>query len=512
MQKPQETDLIAGDRQWSIEDVLAVCEGRSKIRLAEAPSWRENISRGAEIVERFWREGRVVYGVTTGFGASCDVIVPHELVEELPRQLIRFHGCGLGAALDETAGAAVLCARLISLCRGMSGIRLEVLEAITVLLNRRIIPVIPEEGSVGASGDLTPLSYAAAVLIGDRDVYQSGHRRPASEVFAEENIQALVLRPKEALAIMNGTAMMTGLACQIYARAEYLLRLATRITSMVIDTSGGNKAHFHPRLFEVKPHPGQARVAAWIWHDLADMNGAGSRLQDRYSMRCAPHILGILADALPGIRQTIEIELNSANDNPLIDVDDEAVYHGGHFYGGHIGYAMDCLKIAVAHVADLLDRQLAALFDRPGNNGLPPNLSGALGDRKMINHGLKALQIGVSAWTSEALQHGMPATLFSRSTESHNQDKVSLGTTAARDCLRVIELVEQVAAGCLVAAVQAARLRRRDAGQWGTSTTGKMADALQDIVPFVEDDCELEQPLRSLLEKIRERGLVFEFE
>jgi histidine ammonia-lyase len=175
-----------------------------------------------------------------------------------------------------------------------------------------------------------------------------------------------------------------------------------------------------------------------------------NRLQDRYSIRCAPHIIGVLVDSLPWLRQFIETELNSANDNPIIDGIGEHVLHGGHFYGGHIAFAMDGLKNAVANISDLLDRQMALLMDTKFNHGLPANVSGASAERAMINHGFKAVQIGCSAWTAEALKLTMPASVFSRSTECHNQDKVSMGTIAARDCLRVLQLTEQVAAASLL--------------------------------------------------------------
>jgi histidine ammonia-lyase len=198
------------------------------------------------------------------------------------------------------------------------------------------------------------------------------------------------------------------------------------------------------------------QVAAWLRKDLAiDAPTAPlHRLQDRYSLRCAPHVLGVLADSLNWLRSFIEIELNSANDNPIIDAEAERVLHGGHFYGGHIAFAMDSLKTLVANVADLLDRQLALLVDVRYNHGLPSNLSGAPADRAMLNHGFKAVQIGTSAWTAEALKNTMPASVFSRSTECHNQDKVSMGTIAARDAIRVLELTEQVAAATLLAANQ----------------------------------------------------------
>lgn len=288
-----------------------------------------------------------------------------------------------------------------------------------------------------------------------------GERRQSADVHRELGWAPLVLRPKEALALMNGTAVMTGLACLAFARADYLLQLATRITALNVVALQGNPEHFDERLFAAKPHPGQMQVAAWLRKDLAiDAPTAPlHRLQDRYSLRCAPHVLGVLADSLNWLRSFIETELNSANDNPIIDAEAERVLHGGHFYGGHIAFAMDSLKNLVANVADLLDRQLALLVDERYNHGLPSNLSGAPADRAMINHGFKAVQIGTSAWTAEALKNTMPASVFSRSTECHNQDKVSMGTIAARDAIRVLELTEQVAAATLLAANQGVWLR-----------------------------------------------------
>ena len=228
-----------------------------------------------------------------------------------------------------------------------------------------------------------------------------------------------------------------------------------------------------------------------------------TRLQDRYSLRCAPHIIGVLEDSLPWLRQFIENELNSANDNPIIDAEDEHVLHGGHFYGGHIAFAMDSLKTAVANLADLMDRQMAQLMDTKFNHGLPANLSGATTEQSMINHGFKALQIAVSAWTAEALKLTMPASAFSRSTECHNQDKVSMGTIAARDCIRILELSEQVAAATLLAVVQGVELRdNKEALSPALKTT---IDQLRQYSPFLSNDRALEGELRLCLELIRQQ-------
>lgn len=501
---------VCFDAGWrSVEDIVALAERSAAASLSPAPEFRAAIARGADFLDRRLAEAGVIYGVTTGFGDSCTIAIQPELIADLPRHLYTFHGCGLGAHFSPSETRAMIAARLTSLCKGFSGVSVGLLEQLTQLLAQDILPAIPCEGSVGASGDLTPLSYLAAVLCGEGEVLRAGVAVPAAAVLADAGIPPLRLRPKEALAIMNGTAVMTGLACLNYARAEYLTRLTTRITALASFALDGNAEHFDETLFSVKPHPGQQAVAGWLRGDLPILASAANdkRLQDRYSIRCAPHVIGVLADAMPWLRSYIENELNSANDNPIIDAAGERVLHGGHFYGGHIAFAMDSMKNAVANLADLLDRQMALLVDGRYSNGLPANLSGVAGPRAAINHGLKALQISVSAWTAEALKLTMPASVFSRSTECHNQDKVSMGTIAARDCTRVLELTEQVAAGLLITVRQAVWLRCRLHGSaLPSAVLQRMIDALAADIAVIEEDRRLEANLRLLLERIRSRA------
>jgi histidine ammonia-lyase len=346
-------------------------------------------------------------------------------------------------------------------------------------------------------------------MCGEREVLRDGVQVPAAQALEVAGITPLRLRPKEGLALMNGTAVMTALACMAYDRAEYLVRLTTRITALASFAMDGNAHHFDEVLFSAKPHPAMQQVAAWLRSDLPtdQWERNGKRLQDRYSIRCAPHVIGVLADAMPFFRSSIENELNSANDNPLIDPDGERVLHGGHFYGGHIAFAMDGMKNAVANLADLLDRQMALLVDSRYNHGLPANLSGATGPRAAINHGLKALQISASAWTAEALKLTMPASVFSRSTECHNQDKVSMGTIAARDCLRVLELTEQVVAALLITVRQGVWLRiRATPDVLPQAALADMMEALAADIKVVEEDRRLEPDLRLLLARIRSKA------
>lgn len=500
--------VIIGAGRLCIEDIVALADRERPVQITADPAFRARITRGADFVDRLIAEDGVVYGVSTGYGDSCTVTVPPSLVAELPHHLYTYHGCGLGRFLTAEETRAVLATRLVSLARGMSGVSIGLLEQLEALLRHDILPRIPAEGSVGASGDLTPLSYVAAVLCGEREVTLQGEAMPAAVALAQHGRAPLRLRPKEGLAIMNGTAVMTALACLAWQRADYLVRLSTRLTAFAVLASAGNAHHFDEPLFAVKPHVGQQRIAARLRADLSCGRPTRNeqRLQDRYSLRCAPHVIGVLEDAMPFFRSTIENELNSANDNPIIDPDLELVLHGGHFYGGHIAFVMDSMKNLLANLADLMDRQMALLVDARYSHGLPANLSAARPDRAAINHGLKALQISVSAWTAEALKLTMPASVFSRSTECHNQDKVSMGTIAARDCLRVLELTEQVAAAMLITARQGIALRQRLQPDLsiGAALNAMHAD-LSERLPLIEEDRALDRELLTLIDAIREQ-------
>ncbi len=498
--------IIINGRALTIEEVCALAEQSESIQLSDNTDFVKRIDKGAEFIDKLLQEEGCIYGVTTGYGDSCTTSIPLENVADLPKHLYTFHGCGLGKHFDNQQTRAILVVRLNSLAQGFSGVRYQLLQQITLLLQQDILPLIPEEGSVVASGDLTPLSYLAAALAGEREVFYQNKKQLTEEVFSQLNIAPLTLKPKEGLAIMNGTAVMTAVACLAFQRAKYLSQLCTRITSLALVALKGNAYHFDEKLFSVKPHNGQISVAKRIREDLQLATEAprnDSRLQDRYSLRCAPHVIGVMEDTLPWFRQFIENELNSANDNPIIDAEGEHVLHGGHFYGGHIAFAMDSMKIAVANLADLMDRQMAQLMDTKFNHGLPANLSGAKKDQAMLNHGFKAIQIAVSAWTAEALKNTMPASVFSRSTECHNQDKVSMGTIAARDCVRILELTEQVAAATLIAVVQGVELRGQQ--EILSPNLQKTIQQVRDEINFLETDRAMEKELRLCIQLIRKR-------
>lgn len=503
--------LVIGEQALTIEQIVAVAQYRCHVALPATAEWRQLIQRGADFLDQLLEDEGVIYGVTTGYGDSCLVEIPTHQVHELPLHLSRFHGCGLGQNLDLITARAVVVTRLCSLARGYSGVSLALLERLVWMLNENIIPVIPSEGSVGASGDLTPLSYIAGALVGERDVYLQSQQKivPIAEVYAEQKIEALVLRPKEGLALMNGTAVMTAIACLNYKKAEQISLSSTLVTAMNVLALEGNPSHFDEVLFAQKPHQGQQQIAAqlryWLNSEVQTAHQS-PRLQDRYSLRCAPHVIGVFEDSKVWLRQFIENELNSSNDNPLIDPVNLRVLHGGHFYGGHIAQAMDSLKIMIANIADLMDRQLAQLVDHKMNHGLPRNLTGSSLERLPLNHGFKAVQIGVSAWTAEALKQTVAASIFSRSTECHNQDKVSMGTIAARDASRVILLTEQVMAALSCAAVQAIQLKGLNT-QLGQVLTQFQQWVLESFT-FVEEDRPLQQDLQRLVDRFEQFDLL----
>ncbi len=496
----------------TIEHLGLIAKKEATLKLNTDRDFETLIQKGADYLKNELHNEGYIYGVTTGYGDNVTRSVPIEYVHELPKHLMRFHGCGMGTFLTPKQTRCVLAVRLASLCKGFSGVNFELLKRLEQLLALDILPMIPSEGSVGASGDLTPLSYIAAVLYGERTVWYNGKECPSIDVLNEHNITPYTLQPKEALAIMNGTAVMAALASEAYLRAEYLVEISSRLTALTCIALEGNPIHFDDVLFSAKPHKGPAQVASFISRDLKNVpeHFPTHRLQDRYSTRCAPHVIGVLADFLPQFKETIETEINSACDNPLIDLTgkEPRILSGGHFYGGHIAFVADSLKNLVANIADLLDRQLATLVDPKMNHGLPANISGSTGPESVINHGLKAVQIATSAWAAEALKNTMPASVFSRSTESHNQDKVSMGTIAARDSIRVLELTEQVCAAHMVATLQAIRIRLNSGNlkkENLTKDTIQYIDAIHDIIPYITDDQPLDYVLRTLVSLIKLR-------
>jgi histidine ammonia-lyase/phenylalanine ammonia-lyase len=407
------------------------------------------------------------------------------------------------------------------LAKGNSGVRVEVVERLLDLLNNDVLPLIPERGSCGASGDLVPLSYVGRALMGETRVAFDGETQGASGVLRQLGLEPLVLEAKEGLALTNGTSYMTAFACLAVGAAHDLADLTDLLTAMASESLLGNRGHFNAFLFDAKPHPGMVQSARNIRTLLADSRLAldseeiaASRLdgadfvelerhvQDRYSIRCAPHVTGVLRDVLAWVEQWVTTEINSSDDNPLFNVEGHRAESGGNFYGGHMGQAMDSLKVALANLCDLIDRQLELVVDEKFNAGLTANLIRrfeASDPEAGLHHGFKGMQLCCSAMTAEAMKLCNPATIHSRSTECHNQDKVSMGSIAARDARTIVELAQNIAAIHLIACCQALELR----GVEGCSPRTRAAfELVRERVAFLDEDRYLDEDIAATVELI----------
>ena len=502
-----DTLYIDGDH-LTIEDVCAVADGRA-VALPPDGSVQAAMQKSRAFLEAYIANGYPTYGVTTGFGDSCNNRIHPEKADLLQQAIVRYHGIGVGAKLPHRAARAVALCRLNSNIKGgYSAIRLELAEMMLTLLNKDIIPVIPELGSVGASGDLTPLSYLGAVIMGERTVYYKGRIVPTAEAFEAEGIRPLPLAAKEGLAIMNGTSVMTAVAALSWRDAARLSRISDFVTAATTEITAGNEVPFRAKVSEIKNHAGQIESAAAVYAVLKDskrcrtyedllgtIGGIGDKgyekldvkIQNRYSIRCAPQINGVLRDTLRIAKNWIEEEINSANDNPLIDAEAGAVFNTGNFYGGHICAACDYLRIALGNISDLADKQAEDIIDGKFN-GLTENLipyTDAAAPEAGLRFGFKAAQITISALRAEIMHECAPVSIHSSPTEALNQDKVSLGTIAARKLRDQIELLYLQFGVHLLAVAQAIDLIGRTEF---SPFTQKVHAEIRKHSAFVQDD------------------------
>lgn len=443
-----------------------------------------------------------IYGITTGLGDSCQRYVDPSQSSSLQLNLVRYLGCGGGKNLSLEASRATFLIHFITLCKGYSAVSPKLIEHMKLFLERDWIPVIPREGSLGASGDLVPLSYIARALVGEAEVYVSETKTVHSaELLQQAGIAPLKLKPKEGLSLVNGVAAMAGQMLINLQDAEFLSQMALLSTSWLCLALGGKSEAFSPLIHEqAKNQKGQALAAQKIRELLqsedysTNSNAIGVMggttdgfVQDRYSLRCTPQIMGPILDTIELGWMWNENEINACSDNPVISPTGD-VAMGGNFYGGYLSLGTDYLKISLANVADLLDRQLMLIIDDKSNRGLPPNLAAweniPAGERH-LHHGLKGLHQATSAITAEIMAKAIPNSIFSRSSESHNQDKVSMGMGAANQCSDMIEQLYRVQTMHLVCLAQALDLRKiKLKGEYSRL----VYDKLRDIVPFVSKD------------------------
>ncbi|MCL5745190.1 MAG: histidine ammonia-lyase, partial [Acidobacteria bacterium] len=440
-----------------VGQVCAVAGGAERVAVSAAAL--EGMRRSRAVIERLAAGDEPVYGVNTGVGLLADVRIAREELDRLQRNVVRSHCAGVGEPLERDEVRAMMLIRANTLAKGFSGIRPVVAERLCELLNHGVTPVVPSQGSVGASGDLAPLAHIALVLIGEGEAEFGRVRYPGGEALRRAGLEALELEPKEGLSLINGTQGMLATGCLQLEAAEVLADTADVVCAMTLDALRGTPRAFDPRVHAVRPHPGQVRSAARLARLLEDSeirasHAACRRVQDAYSLRCAPQVHGAVRDTLAEARRVFSIELNAATDNPLVFGDE--ILSGGNFHGEPLAFALDYVAIALSALSSISERRVDRLVNPALNENLPPFLAGHAG----LESGLMMAQVSAAALVGENRVLSHPASTGSITTSGNKEDFVSMGMTSALKWKRVVRNTRTVLAIETLAAARALDILR----------------------------------------------------
>lgn len=463
-----------------VKDFLGNSE--STVEITEDAYKRVDASR--KVVENIIAEGKTIYGITTGFGLFCDVLISKEKVEDLQTNLIRSHACGVGKSFEQPVALLMMVFRLNTMLKGHSGVTRELVEQLRLYINKRIIPVVPEQGSLGASGDLAPLSHMALTLIGEGEVFFMDERRNTRDVLESLGIEPITLQAKEGLALINGTQPMTAQGVINYIEADKLMHDSLWIASLTHQALNGITDAYNHQIHESRGYPEQIYVAEKMLEylegsQLTTRQGE-VRVQDGYSIRCIPQVHGASLQTLNYVKEKLEIEMNAANDNPLIFSEDE-VYSGGNFHGQPIAIAMDLLKIGVAEIANITERRIERLVNPALNGDLPAFLSPEEG----LQSGAMILQYTAASLVSENKTLAHPASVDSIPSSANQEDHVSMGTIGARHARDIINNARYVVATELFIAMTGAEIKGKDKL---SPATRKKFDEYRLIADFIDQD------------------------
>lgn len=508
--------MIEVNERLTLREMEQILYNGETIRISE--KLRSQVVASYEFLKEFSKD-KVIYGINTGFGPMAQWRIEDEHLKELQYNIIRSHSTGAGERLPDICVRAAMLSRLKTFLEGHSGVHVTLIDLLIEFVNRGICPVVPRHGSVGASGDLVQLAHIALTLIGEGEVSYRGEIRPAGEVMAENGLEPLQMHIREGLAVTNGTAVMTGIGTVNYLQTERLLGWEILCSVMMNEIASSYDDFMSEVLNGLKFHPGQIRVA-----ELMRSLSEGSKLlrnrklelfhksgeqvfkqkvQPYYSLRCVPQILGPVYDTLMNAGQVIEDEVNSVDDNPIVDMASANVIHGGNFHGDYISFEMDKLKIAVTKMTMLAERQMNYLFHDRINGILPPFVNlGVLG----LNYGLQASQFTATSTTAESQTLSNPMYVHSIPNNNDNQDIVSMGTNSALICRMVVENCSQVLAIHLMALVQAVDCL--DVADKLAPATRKLYDKVRGIVPVFKDDTPKYNEIKALQSLILESSPV----
>jgi histidine ammonia-lyase len=504
MASPPHPDAIALDgASLTLEAFESVALRHRPVALT--PAAREAVARSRRVVDDVVQGGAVVYGVTTGFGNFADVVIPRDRIRELQLNLVRSHAAGVGERLDEAETRGLMLLRANVLAKGFSGVRPQTLDLLTEMLNRRVHPVVPCQGSVGASGDLAPLAHLALALVGEGSCISQGQERPSGEALAEAGLAPIVLEAKEGLALINGTQLITAGAGLALAEAWRLARAADVAGALTVDALKGTDTAFDPRIHAARPHPGQAASARNLRRLLAgsairESHRDCGKVQDAYSLRCIPQVHGAVRDALAYVTATVGIEMNAATDNPMVFPETAELLSGGNFHGEPVAIAADVLAIALAELGGISERRTERLLN-PTLSDLPAFLTRDGG----LQSGLMLAQVTAAALASENKTLAHPASVDSIPTSANKEDHVSMGAFAARKAGRVVANVRRVLAIELLSACQALEFLKPLAT---SAPLRAVYERVRERVPAYERDRVLAGDIEVLAELVRSGALV----
>ena len=495
--------MFLNGQSLTIQQIADVAARREQVSLsAEA---RERVELARQVVERIVAEGRTVYGVNTGFGKLSDVSIERSDLRQLQLNLVRSHSCGLGDPLSEEEARAMLLLRANVLAAGFSGARPLVIDTLIAMLEKGVTPVIPEKGSVGASGDLAPLAHLALAVIGEGEVFYNGERLPSAVALERAGVASLQLEVKEGLALLNGTQAMGAVGGLALHRAERLVQLADVAGAMTLEALRGTPVAFDDRIHKVRPHPGQIAVAAHLRELLTDSEIRKShldndpRVQDAYSLRCMPQVHGAVRAALDHAKDVVEIESGSATDNPLVFSDTGEVLSGGNFHGAPLALVFDYAAIALTDLMSITERRIDRLVNPDSNEGLPPFLTSQPG----ISSGFMMLQVSAVALLNEAKVLAHPASIDNVPTDGGKEDHVSMGMTSATKLRSVVKLAEMATAIELMTAAQALEYRAPLAPGRGVK---QAYDLVRGLVSPLKEDRATSKDIEEIVSAIR-RGV-----
>jgi phenylalanine ammonia-lyase len=492
--------LNIGAERLSPQQILYGSAPGATVRLD--PSARQRIRKGREELERLIAGGTRVYGVNTGVGGNIRFELTPEQSALLQANLMRHLSCATGSPLPTSVVRAAMLLRIATFATGCSAVREQLVDALIAMVNREVTPVVPRYGSVGASGDLMPSAYIARVLIGMGEAEYQGRRMNAREALAAAGVEPIEFAPKEGLALINGTTVMTAAAIHVWSGMRQVLRALLDAVAMSIEALEAPSEPYEPWVQDIKGHPGQSAVAEYVRGQLeGSIYSANSRFQAMYSLRCPPQGLGPVWEALEDGSAVLEREINSANDNPLIDPESGRLFLAGNFYGGHIARLLDGWKLDLANMANWANAVMAVLVDDRFNRGLPANLVPDPG----LNSGFKGMQLSITSLACAVRQIAGPSLIHSLPTETYNQDVVSLGMHAAVTASDALDCLCNQVAMVLAAATQAVDLR--GGPQSLGDGTSQVYKRVRQYVGFLDRDRPMESEIAALSESIRQSGV-----